>query len=152
MTDVRQTFRPPRLAILYLVVAWAVDYSLSSSAVLPDGYRFWLSLVVVVVGVVLSYSTITLFERAGTTHKLAGDNATLVVEGPYRWSRNPMYLGLTLIVLGIAIYGGSVPFLLVPVAFLLTLNFAFVRWEERRLEAAFGDEYQAYRERVRRWL
>ncbi len=148
----RQTFRPPRLAILYLVVAWAVDYSLSSSPVLPAGYRFWLSLAVVVVGVLLSYRTITLFERAGTTHKLAGENAALVIDGPFRWSRNPMYLGLTLIVLGIAIYGGSVPFLLAPVAFLLTLNFAFVPWEERRLEATFGDEYRAYRGRVRRWL
>ena len=148
----RQTFRPPRLAIFYLVVAWAVDYSLWSPAVIPTGYRFWLSLAVVVVGVVLSYRTITLFERAGTTHKLAGENAALVVEGPYRWSRNPMYMGLTLIVLGIAIYGGSVPFLLVPVAFLLTLDLAFVPWEERRLEAAFGDEYRAYRQRVRRWF
>jgi len=148
----RQILRPPRLAILYLVIAWAVDYGLSSPALIPVGYRFWLSLVVVVVGVVLSYHTITLFERAGTTHKLAGENAALVIEGPYRWSRNPMYLGLTLIVLGIAIYGGSVPFLLAPVAFLLTLNFAFVPWEEGRLEATFGDEYRAYRQRVRRWL
>ncbi len=152
MTNVRQTLRPPRLAILYLVVAWAVDYRLSSSAVLPDGYRFWLSLVVVVVGVVLSYSAISLFDRVGTSHKLTGENAALVIEGPYRWSRNPMYLGLTLIVLGIAIYGGSVPFLLVPVAFLLTLNFAFVPWEERRLETTFGDDYRAYRQHVRRWL
>jgi protein-S-isoprenylcysteine O-methyltransferase Ste14 len=63
-----------------------------------------------------------------------------------------MYLGLTLIVLGIAIYGGSVPFLLVPVVFFLTLNLGFVPWEERRLEATFGDEYRAYREQVRRWL
>jgi protein-S-isoprenylcysteine O-methyltransferase Ste14 len=45
-----------------------------------------------------------------------------------------------------------VPFLLVPVAFFLTLNFGFVPWEERRLEARFGDEYRAYRKQVRRWL
>jgi protein-S-isoprenylcysteine O-methyltransferase Ste14 len=148
----RQTFRPPRLAILYLVIAWIVDYSLSSPAIVPNGVRFWLSLVIVAAGVWLSYRTMKLFERAGTTHKLTGESTALVIEGPFRWSRNPIYLGLTLIALGIAIYGGSVPFLLVPVAFLLTLDFAFVPWEERRLEATFGDEYRAYRERVRRWL
>jgi protein-S-isoprenylcysteine O-methyltransferase Ste14 len=148
----RQTFLPPRLAIFYLVIAWIVDYGLSSPAVISIGYRFWLSLVVVVGGVWLSYRTVKLFERAGTTHKLAGESTALVIEGPFRWSRNPMYLGLTLIVLGIAIYGGSVPFLLVPVVFFLTLNLGFVPWEERRLEATFGDEYRAYREQVRRWL
>ena len=148
----RQTFRPPRLAILYLVIAWVADYRLSSPAVISIGYRFWLSLVVVAGGVWLSYRTMRLFERAGTTHKLAPESTALVVEGPFRWSRNPMYLGLTLIVLGIAIYGGSMPFLLVPVVFFLTLNFAFVPWEERRLEATFGDPYRAYRQQVRRWL
>lgn len=148
----RQFFRPPRLAVLYLVVAWIVDYSLSSPAILSIGYRFWLSLAVVAGGLWLSYRTVKLFERAGTTHKLAGESTALVLEGPYLWSRNPMYVGLTLIVLGIAIYGGSVPFLAAPVVFLLTLNFAFVPWEERRLEATFGDEYRAYRDRVRRWL
>lgn len=148
----RQTFRPPRLAILYLVIAWIVDYSLSSPAIVPNGVRFWLSLAIVAVGVGLSYRTMKLFQRAGTTHKLVGESTALVIAGPFRWSRNPIYLGLTLIVLGIAIYGGSVPFLLAPVAFLLTLNFAFVPWEERRLEATFGDEYRAYRERVRRWV
>ncbi len=148
----RQMFRPPRLAIVYLLVAWAVDYVLSSPAVITIGYRFWLSLVIVAAGVWLSYSTVKLFERAGTTHKLTGASTALVIEGPFRWSRNPMYWGLTLIVLGIAIYVGSVPFLLVPVAFLLTLNFGFVPWEERRLEETFGDPYRAYRDRVRRWL
>lgn len=148
----RQFFRPPWLAVLYLVVAWIVDYSLSSPAILSIGYRFWLSLAVVAGGLWLSYRTVKLFERAGTTHKLAGESTALVLEGPYLWSRNPMYVGLTLIVLGIAIYGGSVPFLAAPVVFLLTLNFAFVPWEERRLEATFGDEYRAYRDRVRRWL
>ncbi len=148
----RQVLRPPRLAILYLLIAWVVDYSLSTPAVISVGYRFWLSLAIVATGVWLSYRTVTLFERAGTTHKLAGESTALVIEGPFRWSRNPMYLGLTLIVFGIAIYGGSVPFLLVPVVFFLTLNFAFVPWEERRLEATFGDPYRAYRQRVRRWL
>jgi protein-S-isoprenylcysteine O-methyltransferase Ste14 len=140
------------LAILYLVIAWIVDYGLSSPAIMSLGYRFWLSLVVVAGGVSLSYRTVKLFERAGTTHKLAGENTTLVIEGPFRWSRNPIYVGLTLIVLGIAIYGGSVPFLLAPVVFFLTLNFGFVPWEERRLEATFGDPYRAYQQQVRRWL
>ena len=63
-----------------------------------------------------------------------------------------MYIGLTLAVLGIALFVGTVPMLLVPAALLLTLNFAFVPWEERRLEAMFGDEYREYQKRVRRWL
>ncbi len=148
----RQVLRPPRLAILYLVIAWIVDYVLSSPAVISIGYRFWLSLVIVGGGVWLSYRTVKLFERAGTTHKLSGESTALVIEGPFRWSRNPLYLGLTLIVLGIAIYGGSVPFLLVPVVFFLTLNFGFVPWEEGRLETTFGDPYRAYLQEVRRWL
>ncbi|HSJ31813.1 MAG TPA: isoprenylcysteine carboxylmethyltransferase family protein, partial [Longimicrobiales bacterium] len=76
----------------------------------------------------------------------------LVETGPYRWVRNPMYLGLGLLLLGEAILLGSVR-ILVLIAVLFALLHAFITWyEEPALERKFGDDYRAYRKRVHRWI
>lgn len=76
----------------------------------------------------------------------------LVETGPYRWVRNPMYLGLGLLLLGEAILLGSVR-ILVLMAVLFALLHAFITWyEEPALERKFGDDYRAYRKRVHRWI
>lgn len=76
----------------------------------------------------------------------------LVVTGPYRFTRNPMYLGMLLVLLGIALWLGTlVPLLVVPLL-ALALQKGFVEKEERLLEEQFGDEYRAFRARVRRWI
>jgi protein-S-isoprenylcysteine O-methyltransferase Ste14 len=84
---------------------------------------------------------------------LPGEAArTLLTRGPFRYSRNPLYVGLILVYVGIALlYDSGWALLLLPAAALL-LHYGAVLPEERYLEAKFGDEYRAYKTRVRRWV
>jgi protein-S-isoprenylcysteine O-methyltransferase Ste14 len=93
-----------------------------------------------------------LFRRAGTNIRPYLPSTALLLSGPYRFSRNPMYLGMAAILLGVAIYAGSLtPFIVIP-AFMALIRERFILPEEAKLEAAFGAEYLAYKARVRRWL
>lgn len=77
---------------------------------------------------------------------------TIVATGPFRYSRNPMYVGLSSIYIGLSLLMGMAwPILLLPLV-LLSLYALVIRREERYLDDAFGEEYAAYRGRVRRWL
>jgi protein-S-isoprenylcysteine O-methyltransferase Ste14 len=94
-----------------------------------------------------------LFSKAGTEILPSSPaNRALVVSGPFRYSRNPMYVGVVLLTLGFAIGFGTWPFYAVPVLMFLLLNFAFIPFEEAKMQRQFCDQYTDYRRRVRRWL
>jgi protein-S-isoprenylcysteine O-methyltransferase Ste14 len=93
-----------------------------------------------------------LFAKHGTTIRPFEEPSVLMVEGPYRYSRNPLYLSLLLTLAGIAFLLGSVtPFLVLPL-FAWAVGNRFIRKEETLLERRFGEEYLAYKGRVRRWF
>jgi protein-S-isoprenylcysteine O-methyltransferase Ste14 len=93
-----------------------------------------------------------LFRRAGTNIRPYLPSTALVVSGPYQFTRNPMYLGMAGILLGTAVFMGSIsPFIVIP-AFMALISERFIAPEEAKLEAAFGREYLEYKARVRRWL
>src|SRR5262245_46044896 len=93
-----------------------------------------------------------LFRRAGTNIRPFMPSTALVMDGPYRFTRNPMYLGMAGILLGAAVYMGSItPFVVIP-AFMALISERFIMPEEAKLEATFGREYLDYKARVRRWL
>ena len=76
----------------------------------------------------------------------------LVVSGPFRFTRNPIYLGLCVVGVGAALLAGTWLMWLVPVTIFLLDNFAIIPFEENSMERAYGDDYRAYKARVRRWL
>ena len=93
-----------------------------------------------------------LFVKAGTTVKPFHESSELVVMGPFGVTRNPMYLSMTVFLLGLAILLGSLtPFFVLPF-FVWIINTRFIRVEESMLEQRFGDSYRAYKARVRRWI
>lgn len=143
--------RPPIVAAAYLVMAWGLQYGLRLPRIVPHPWDD-VGLGLLGAGVALNVWAIILFRRAGTPYDTAETPTALVESGPYRLSRNPMYLGLTTILLGIGLLVGTVPFLLVPAVFLLTMNLGYVPGEERTLETTFGEPYREYRQRVRRWI
>jgi len=105
-----------------------------------------------VVGVCLTLLTDQMFKQCGTTVKPHEDAGRLITTGPYRFSRHPMYLGMTLILLGVALLLGSVLPYVTALLFALIMQVKFVPVEETSLERIFGKEYATYRKRVRCWI
>jgi protein-S-isoprenylcysteine O-methyltransferase Ste14 len=94
-----------------------------------------------------------LFRQAGATFiPQAREHKRLVVDGPYRFTRNPMYLGLTLVALGVALWNGAWPMLLAPIAVVATFNFVHIPYEEAAMRREFGADFDDYARRVRRWI
>jgi protein-S-isoprenylcysteine O-methyltransferase Ste14/predicted nucleotidyltransferase len=112
----------------------------------------YLGMIPMAAGIVLNLWSDNLFKRAGTEVKPFRPSSALVVTGPYRFTRNPMYLGLVLILAGLAILLGSALPLAVPPLMLWLFTTRFITGEERDMERQFGTSYSDYRERVRRWL
>jgi protein-S-isoprenylcysteine O-methyltransferase Ste14 len=144
---------PPLWALLFGAAMWQLHRRLPLVQWLdPPWHR--LGLLPAVLGATIDLWSAAVFRRAGTTvNPLRPERATrLVRAGPYRVSRNPMYLGLALVLSGWAIWLGSAsPCALVP-AFVLCLTWLQILPEERALRAAFGQEYARYCGDTHRWL
>ena len=112
----------------------------------------WLGALPLILGIGLAFAGAGRFSKAGTSIVPLTTSSALVTEGPFRFSRNPMYLGMTLILIGVAVLlNRAAPWLVVPIFFAI-LWLRFVRHEEKLMEVTFGDAYRAYKARVRRWL
>lgn len=143
--------RPPILAGLYLLTALGLHFLLPGTRIVYSPHPF-LGIAILGAGVFLTGWALRLFKQKGTTHNPHGMPTTLVTAGPFRFSRNPMYVGVSLVLSGIAIFVGTTPLFLAPVAFFVTMNAVFIPREEKVLERIFGQAYIDYKNRVRRWL
>jgi protein-S-isoprenylcysteine O-methyltransferase Ste14 len=103
-------------------------------------------------GIAIAFSAVGLFKRKSTTTVPFEAPTTLVTSGPYRFTRNPMYVGLTIVYFGVAATRLEIWPLVVLPLLLAYVNFEVIPFEERRLRDVFGDAYQQYGLRVRRWL
>ncbi len=93
-----------------------------------------------------------LFTSRQTTLFVGKPSSQLVRDGPFRFSRNPMYVGVVVSLVGLALWGGTWPlYMAVPVT-ILFINFFHIPREERMLREAFGERYLTYCKEVRRWL
>jgi protein-S-isoprenylcysteine O-methyltransferase Ste14 len=107
---------------------------------------------VIAIGMLLAFSARGIFRGESTTTVPFETPSALVTSGPYRFTRNPMYVGLALVYLGVASTRLEVwPTLALPFV-LLYLNFVVIPVEESRLGATFGEPYAKYQQTVRRWL
>ena len=103
-------------------------------------------------GIIINLWADRLFKQKGTSVKPFETSTTLVISGPFAFSRHPMYLGMLLLLAGVALCLGSLsPWFVVP-AFVWQITRRFVRPEERKLEETFGETYLEYKRKVRRWL
>ena len=121
----------------------------------PQVFRFpvrYIGLPVLVLALAVVVWAAGLFRRAGTTIKPFEESSMLVLDGPYRWSRNPIYVAMIGGLIGIGVLLGSLsPFVVIPM-FAAVIGVRFIRAEEAALERIFGTAYVAYKARVRRWL
>ncbi len=107
---------------------------------------------IIVVGLLLLVSANGLFTRAGTDVIPFRNVTTLVTDGVFRYTRNPMYLGMALVLLGCAVTVGAATSLVIPPLFMVIVQYRFILAEEAMLHGLFPEEFPAYCARVRRWL
>jgi len=142
---------PPIWFLFSLLTMLALHFLWSGAQVVPSPYN-WFGIALLALGIAISLSASNRFRRAGTPVVPFERSTTLVTGGAFRYTRNPMYLGLVVTLTGTAIlFGTLTPWLVIPV-FVWLIVTHFIRGEERFLEDIFGGEYLAYKNRVRRWL
>lgn len=112
----------------------------------------WVGATMALVGVTFALAAAVTFRRAGTGLEPGTAATTLVTTGPYRWSRNPIYVGMTAVSAGLALVLNALWILLTLVVVIGVVQQGVIRHEEGYLSDRFPHEYGAYRARVRRWL
>jgi protein-S-isoprenylcysteine O-methyltransferase Ste14 len=151
--DTAQVIIPPPLAwglaiVAGLALKWLVPLPFLP-ADLPTG---WLGAIVFVLALALGVWAIVTMTRAGSNVPTNLPTTTIVESGPYRFTRNPIYLGMFLVLTGLAIAFDNLWLLIMLLPFALVIRYGVVAREEAYLERKFGDVYLDYRSRVRRWL
>ena len=153
--DVHPLMRIPVPWVFMLAYVAALALQLVAPVVIPQSSAFMIRItgaVLLAIGLLLALSALGLFRGKSTTTVPFETPSTLVTSGPYRFTRNPMYVGLSLIYLGVEGTRLEVwPAIALPLV-LLYVNFLVIPAEESRLRAAFGEPYVKYQELVGRWL
>jgi len=143
--------RPPAVALASLAVG-VVLHLVVPVEIVPGLATWVLGIPVAIVSLVLFLLSVREFSRHGTPVRGTEPVTTIVATGPYRFSRNPIYLSFVLLQLGIALTANSLWILLMVIPTLLYLSFGVIDQEESYLARKFGDEYGRYRQSVRRWI
>jgi protein-S-isoprenylcysteine O-methyltransferase Ste14 len=144
-------FRPPRIAAIFVIVAGICTWVTPAG----NGIMFpapWPGVLVAAIGFATMMAGCGLFKRRNVAICPNAPTARLVTDGIYRFSRNPMYLGMITMLTGLAITIGSWPFYVCVGAYFSVINFAFCPFEEAKLTNIFGGEYKEYARSVRRWI
>jgi protein-S-isoprenylcysteine O-methyltransferase Ste14 len=142
---------PPILTLGLLLVSGCLTAVIPLSPIpIPAGRG--IGVLMLALGFVAGYSGFSAFRKAGTPVRPGDEPTKLVTSGPYRISRNPMYLGLELVLLGVFFLTKSPFFLIPPIVFFLLINFLQIPFEENLMTERFGQAYAEYCQRVRRWV
>jgi len=144
--------RPPVAWALVFIAGLGVDWLYPLRFVPQSVPAVWIGGAVFSVGLVLAIWAITTIRRAGTQVETYKPTTAIVENGPYRFTRNPIYLGMFLGQTGLAIGFNSAWILAMLVPFYFVIRFGVIAREEAYLEHKFGEVYLAYKSRVRRWL
>ena len=151
MSTPRRIIFPPIWLVIGLVTIFVLDELLPLARFNSELATTTGSLIILA-GLVLLVIAGGLFKDAETDMIPFQNVTALVTGGVYRISRNPMYLGMALVLLGTSLTVGAAAGLVVAPAFMVIIEFRFIRPEENMLRGLFGEEFEQYCQRVRRWI
>ena len=142
---------PPILAALMIGLIYISTLSFEP---ISFDYQGALSVFLVIIGLACALPSFRLFSRHKTTISpfTPSETSVLLTEGTYSYSRNPMYLGLLLLIIAVTIWFGSWVGILISLIFIFLMNILQIIPEEDALLEIFGEEYNQYKRKVRRWI
>jgi protein-S-isoprenylcysteine O-methyltransferase Ste14 len=151
-SDFRKPFTaPPVIFVVALLVGLGLDFVYPFPA-MPLSFQLLSGAAVIAGGVLLIRSSMRSIDGAGTTYDPFAPSTALVTSGIYQYTRNPGYLGLAIIQFGLALMIDSPWIGMTTVAAIVITSQFVIVLEEEKLGRAFGQEYQEYRDKVRRWI
>jgi protein-S-isoprenylcysteine O-methyltransferase Ste14 len=149
--DISRKIIPPVYLLTALVLMFVLNRYIPVQYIITSPFNYS-GIFVGFCGLALATSGVISFKKAGTALKPFEASTALVKDGFFRYTRNPMYLGMVILLIGVASYLGSLtPYVVIP-AFFLVIQECFIKHEEPFLENIFGQEYLDYKNDVRRWI
>ncbi|MFC7526340.1 methyltransferase family protein [Parapedobacter sp. GCM10030251] len=118
---------------------------------IPDRYA-WVGVLLIAAGALLVYATNFVLLKKKTSTRPFGRPTVLITTGPFKWSRNPIYMGMTVVLIGIATVLGSLSAFIFPIIFTVLVHRRVIPVEEYYLQKRFGEAYLTYKTRVKRWI
>ena len=144
-------FLPPTHFFIYLILSALLHYILPIVEIIKYPFN-WLGFLFFLFGGILNIWPDQLFKKYKTTVKPDEKPLSLIQTGPFRISRNPMYLGMALLLIGIGFVLGSVTSFAGFIIFVMAMEISFIPQEEKMLAEQFGEEFESYKKKVRRWI
>lgn len=146
-------FPPLAQFVVFAVIGYLASI-LSPRTAFDFGIEAWAAIPLLVAGVLVLLAAVRSFGEADTTvNPIEPDKAeALVTSGLYRWTRNPMYLGMLLVMLGAVLLLQNVASFIGPALFVTSITVLQIKPEERVLKQKFGAAYERYAQNTRRWL
>ena len=144
------TIPPPLWALSLILAAWGLSRALALPVVFQSTVIGWIFFAI---GFAVSASGRRAFAKADTEVMPASRrNSHLVVAGPFSMTRNPMYVGILIALFGLAVVLGTFAGFIAAIVFFIFVDRVSIPYEEKKMEAQFGEDYVAYQKRVRRWV
>ena len=143
--------RPPRLYLGTLAIGLLIDWAWPAP-IAPSTYQFALGAVLLAAGLTILTQAMRAFSKRGTNVPTNQPSTALVIDGPYVYSRNPIYVGLSFIYLGFAMAIDSLWIIALLIPLLFVMNYGVIAREERYLESKFGDAYLTFKQQTPRWF
>jgi protein-S-isoprenylcysteine O-methyltransferase Ste14 len=143
---------PPIVFIAVILLGALLQYLIAPIRFPGDAWIRILGVLLVVAGLALIFSALAMFKTTGQDPKPWTPSPELIEKGPYRWTRNPMYVGLTCVLVGLGLALNNLWFSLLAAAALLVVHVIAVLPEEKYLKEKFGRSYEEYCTRVRRYI
>jgi protein-S-isoprenylcysteine O-methyltransferase Ste14 len=141
---------PPLFVLLSLILIVLPHFLVPAYNIIPFPYNF-AGLIICFGGFALMGKARDLFKKHNTNLAIE-TSSSLVTEGPYTKTRNPMYIGMFLLLLGIAVCFANLLSMLAPLGFILAIHLIFIPKEEKLMHEAFGNKYLKYKGKVKRWI
>ncbi len=142
---------PPLIYLGFLALGFGLDY-FWPVAVLPVRIQYFAGAGLIILATAIVVPAIRQFHKAGTNFKTHQPALSIISVGPYRFSRNPIYIALSLLYAGIGIAADNLWVLVLLVPLLVVVRIGVIAREERYLEGKFGEAFLRYKAEVRRWL
>lgn len=149
--NINRNVHPPVVALMFIVIAYFLGRFVPIPVVAPMSVRN-VGLLLTFIGFLLGVGAFMEFRKARTTLDPHGSVKQVVTSGIYRFTRNPIYLGFLLMVIGLPLNSGLMWGLIMSPLYIIMMTRLVIEREEAYLEKKFKDQYTTYRSRVRRWL